>query len=428
VYLDEVSVYSLTASRLGSIATEFTQTEANTLAGEVESSFEGHAGLLKTGIRGRTSTSQEQTSQVLRKSIVQTAFKDLFELESDRLAIGAPRADEPSILSAIAFEDAEELGDWVIDPRKLERGRLLEVEVELDAEPLFRMNAVFSAFLEILQEDLQVFGVSEPEGFAQVQTLNRVLDKLLTGLVPLRGRAVDFVVIEVDSRELIVHRRLLDQLPMETRPQSQPLLVVGVAEQRLFWKDIRRVLFSKSRYRLFCRISQSGLREGWTPVKLADVIGVIVPQFESQLLGALNETTLNAMTDAVERSSNAAESHRELLARAALCFVREVAGHHQKPIDEARVIRLAALASESGGSLETIDERRNFFNILLAATDAEIGTRTDREVAVACRLTAMSDAGLGIGGAPDSTEAAVPIASRPGAGRYLDTEPVAIYW
>ncbi len=68
VYLDDVSVYSLTASRLGSIATEFTDTETSTLGGEVESWLEGFGGFAKGSVRAKSSSSRVQSSQVLRKS------------------------------------------------------------------------------------------------------------------------------------------------------------------------------------------------------------------------------------------------------------------------------------------------------------------------------------------------------------------------
>src|SRR3569832_962441 len=71
VYLDEVSVYSLLASRLGPLATEFTDTERASLKIEA------------VGVGGGT----EVGSQVLRKSTVQTSFKELYELEISSLAM-----------------------------------------------------------------------------------------------------------------------------------------------------------------------------------------------------------------------------------------------------------------------------------------------------------------------------------------------------
>jgi hypothetical protein len=70
---------------------------------------------------------------------------------------------------------------------------------------------------------------------------------LLVGLVPLRASAVDYQHATIAGRELIVHRTLLEQLLPEPELVVRPLQVVGVAEEGLFWRDRRRVLFSRAR-------------------------------------------------------------------------------------------------------------------------------------------------------------------------------------
>ena len=426
VYLDDVSVYSLMASRLGAIATEFTDTEARTLANEVESSVEGSAWFAKGSVHGRTASSREQSSQVLRKSIVQTAFKDLYGLESGRLVLRASSGSPPGA-DAHELADLSVDGEWVVDPKTLVRGSLVEVEVELEAEAVFRVNAVVSAFLEIVQEDLEIFGVSAPQGIAEARAINRVLDRLLTGLVPIRGRAVNFAIVHAGGREVIVHRDLIDRLSDAERATAQPLFVVGVAEQRLFWKDIRRVLFSNARYRLFCRVSQTGLRDRWTPVKLTDVIKEIAPGFEGQLLNALGESTLSSMGEAVARSSDERRSSEETLMRAASSFARSIAEHHGRELTLDDSQRLVASAVAAGGSLESTDRRREFFGSLGRLIDNALAVSTPSEVAHDARIAATAAAGLGLGG---TLAPSTPLALEPAAGldRFLDTEVVAIYW
>ncbi|MGQ0433383.1 MAG: DUF6414 family protein [Microthrixaceae bacterium] len=428
VYLDDVSVYSLTASRLGAIATEFTDTETNTLGGEVESSIEGFGGFAKGGVRAKSSASREQSSQVVRKSIIQTAFKDLYELEADRLLIGGPSAQLPDQLASADLTRLADQGEWVIDPAKFERGGLIELEVELETEAVFRVNAVVSAFLEIVQEDLEVFGITGPVGIAEARAMSRVLDKLLTGLVPLRGRAVDFVRTSVNGRDLVVHREVLDRLPESSRPAVEPLLVVGVAEQRLFWKDIRRVLFSNSRFRMFCRVSQSGLRDRWAPVKLTEVLKEIAPEFEAQILGALGESALSAMGDAIARGSSSDEVERDYLELAAGSFLAAVSDHHGRTLEPARLRALGVEAADSGGSLATTDDRRAFYGALLDQLDSELAVETPPEVAETCRVIATSEAGLGLGGSLAPRRASEVPPSAMAQTRFLDTEIVAIYW
>lgn len=427
VYLDDVSVYSLLASRRGSIATEFTDTEASGLGGEAEASVEASAGLAKGAIRSRISSSQEQTSQVVRKSIIQSAFKDLYELEKPNLGLIVPTSSAPDIWTIGDVTQASN-ADWFTDPAILVRGRLIELDVELEAEPVFKISAVFSAFLEIMQEDLSVFGVTSNDDLAQVRTINRVLDKLLAGLVPLRGKAVDFVAVTIDGRELIVHKSLYANLPAGIRPASSPIVVVGVAEHRLFWKDIRRLLFSKARYRLLCRVSASGLQDSWTPVKLADVIGILAPQFESQLLGALGESALNAMGEAATRASESPELSCDRLVQAASVFIDGVLLHHDRSLSADRIKHLAVAAAASGTSLRDTDERRRFFDPLLLEIDSELGVTTSPEVAVESRIRALNESGFSFALDAAPTTPVVHALQSMGDERFLDTEVIAIYW
>jgi hypothetical protein len=96
IYLDEVSVYSLLTSRQGALATEYTDTLQNTTRSEFSSKVASDAVIARAELGGRVEASQAQTSQVVRKSTVQAAFKELIEGEEKRLAI-RPVVDEQAI-------------------------------------------------------------------------------------------------------------------------------------------------------------------------------------------------------------------------------------------------------------------------------------------------------------------------------------------
>jgi hypothetical protein len=87
--------------------------------------------------------------------------------------------------------------------------------------------------------------------------------------------------------------------------------VVALAEAPLFWKDIRRVLFSGSRYSLLCRIGRDGLHDDWTPVKLVDVVRGFAPEVADQMATARQElvAAMNPRTAAV---SNADVNHTRM--------------------------------------------------------------------------------------------------------------------
>lgn len=286
VYLDEVSVYSLIASRLGPIAAEFTETETVSLQGEVGSSLGAGLGFAKAGVNSRVLDIHSQGSQVLRRSIVQTTFKELYELEMESLAMRPMSKDlkPPVIRSLDDFKAASaDLANdgWIVDPDYLTRGQLLEVEVQLEADAIFRVSEVFSAISEIIEESPETFGLDSYVDLNQMKSIERIFGKLLVGLVPIRGRAMDYVVAEFGEKVWIVHRKILDELTNVEMPQALPLYVVGVAEHSLFWKDIRRILFSKARFRALCRMAQDGLQDSWTPVKLAHVLESVMPGLAS---------------------------------------------------------------------------------------------------------------------------------------------------
>lgn len=64
VYLDEVSVFSLLASRVGAIAAEFTATESTSLRNEVGTSADLSAGLVKSGISSRAEVGRTSGSRL----------------------------------------------------------------------------------------------------------------------------------------------------------------------------------------------------------------------------------------------------------------------------------------------------------------------------------------------------------------------------
>ena len=205
VYLDEVSVYSLLASRKGAIATEFTESQTASLNSEVGGSMGGGFGVTKAEVRSRIETAQSRTSQVLRKAIVQTSFKELHDLERPGLGLAGARANSgtSNVRSRSDLERDLELhlsAGHVIAPQTLGRGGLIEVEVVLEADPIFRVSAIITTIREILEENLQLFSVENVGQLAEMRAIGRLLESLLGDLVPIRATLVDFRVAEIGGR------------------------------------------------------------------------------------------------------------------------------------------------------------------------------------------------------------------------------------
>jgi hypothetical protein len=428
IYLDEVSVYSLLASRIGAIATEFSESETASLQSEIDASISaGVAPVSKGSLSSRLQSAQTSGSQVLRKAIVQTTFKELYEYEQARLRLRPLTLEDGEAPSRpaelVRAGRGATLVPWLIDPDSLARGELVEVEVELSAEPIFRMSTVISALVEMMREsDELARAAGAATDLEQMGAVANVIERLLVGLIPIRGRAIDYCVIEYGGREWIVHQRLAEHLLAEGALRRE-LLLVGVADEALFWRDIRRVLFSNSRYRVLCRVSRPGIQESWTPVKLVEVLKDVLPDVAAQLDVAA-AGFVGAATDAEADATEAANEVGSVdgLAEYAVRLAAQ-RGRELSPVEREEV---ASAAVAHAGTLSSVNGRVRALRAVAAFVAERFGVEVEAETAARLRepfltrLTPMSDVA-------DSHELPPPTDGGV-AGRFLDSEFVAIYW
>ena len=435
VYLDEVSVYSLIASRLGPVAAEFTDTEKRSLQEELSASVGGGAaGIVKGEASARALEVQTAGSQVVRKSIVQTTFKELYDFEEDTLAI-RPVTQEPPLTRTLDDSTLESSierlvdSEWVIDPDTLTRGRLFEAEVELAADAAFRVSAVMSAILGITRDIRpEMLGLHDFSDFDQIESVNRVLDKLFVGLVPIRGRLIQYSVIRVGGKDWLIHRNILELLG-DQATAAQHAYVVCVAEQTLFWKDVRRVLFSGSRFRVLCRIAKDGLQDSWTPIKLVHVLNEVNPSLGSTLENA----SLNALAamGAADESREVDNRRAEYVQDALILYAESLAEHYGYTISEDLMQELRLLASQQCGTTDDIHARRRAFGSISDKLAQRFDIEREPIVEAQYRQTALLEMGLGLNGqlpraATENVSTARSIESP--SERFLDSELVAIYW
>jgi hypothetical protein len=159
VYLDEVSVYSLIASRKGPIATDYRDTASTLLRSEIGGTLGGNVGVAKSEVSSAMESSQTSEMHVVRKAVIQSTFRELYESERENLAskvtdrANAPK--QPMNLDGLRATIAarEENDGWVIDPRQLTRGQMIEVDVELRADKVFGFSTAVAAIVEMVQGD-----------------------------------------------------------------------------------------------------------------------------------------------------------------------------------------------------------------------------------------------------------------------------------
>lgn len=427
VYLDEVSVYSLIASKLGAIATEFTDTETATLASEVSGSVGVGAGGTKASIGSKLQGTEVRGSQILRKSIVQTTFKELYELERPLLQLPANLAP-PQVVCPPDSQLAkclDELGDpWAVDVEQLERGQLVELEVELEAEPIYKNSAIIATMMELMQESPELQAVLSLGERSQLESLARILERLLAGLVPVRAKAVDYWVVQAEERRFLVHRAVTDQLTERADFEAVQLTLVGVAEETLFWKDIRRVLFSNSRYRILSRISRNGIQESWTPVKLAHVLADVSPELGAGL--EMFNRSVNELAAADNFDSAAAPAGMTTALHSFATNAAEALGA-ELPADFA----MESLYPSGLPQLsESVIARREAFQPVTQFLESRSAKKLDPIVGAELRASALRQAGLDIHttAPPGPTPLALKSPLVSSAHRYLDVEFIAIYW
>lgn len=432
VYLDDVSVYSLLASRWGAIATEFTDTETASLNSEVGGSVSGGGGfgIAKAELNSKVQSSTSNSSQVLRKAIIQTSFRDLRDGEEHTLALSAPRDQSvPTVESASDLESglsSAEFDGWLIDPADLGRGILIEAEVELEADPIFRASAIVTTIREIMQENAELFGPENLVHLADLRTAGRMFESLLAGLIPVRGRLVDYKTVRVGDREVLVHDKVLAGSPALAELKQWPTFVVGVTERDQYWKDIRRVLFSSSRYTVFARLGSDGVADTWRPIKLADLLADVHPMF-AQLIGDLGQGVLVAMETAATTSQAVPvqQLQGQLIARRYIQLLQEHHGIVLEPEPQALLVERFG----TDELLSSVDSRRPVLKELTDVFDNATNVETSGDAEVALRTQSVAEASLGYGGTlVPASMSAEPSATQGHVERFIDAEIVAIYW
>lgn len=431
MYLDEVSVYSLLASLRGAIDAEFTESQTASLNSEIRGSMGGGFGVAKAEISSRLDSGQSRTSQVVRKAIVQTSFRQVHQLVEPNLAL-TPSAPDKGLPNLHAWSDAERSRDelkesgWIVDLGELRRGAIVEVDVTLTADPIFHVSAIITTIRDVMEENQVLFGSDNVAQLAEMRSVGQMIESLLAGLVPVRGRLVDYRAVEIGGREYLARSEILDRLAPEDCPLTRDVVVVGVAERDLFWKDIRRVLFADGRFTLFCRLAGDGLQDRWRPVKAMELLGEVHPFFGEQM-GRLGETTLNAMEAAVDatQARETGEDVQEYSLLERYCSL--LAESHDRELDAESIRSIIESLDLDPEWTKSVDGRRPVLTEVARRVDERLGVTTSRDIASNLRVVAHFEGDFG-------SDDSKPEHLGDGTGsadyrpRYIDSEIVAVYW
>ena len=297
-YLDEVSVQSLLVSLIGELPAEVTSLTSRSNEAEIGGTIGASAPILaKAELTSRFKGSATTSNQVLSRAVAESLFKHLYELVSDRL-VWPPRSKQDP------------------QPISLERGNLIEVEVQLAPDPIYGFNATMGVLTDIADDyPALVDDKTTALIITEAGLVSKLLERLMVGLIPLKSEVDGLCAGEVDGVTVAAPREFFEA----TGVACTPISVVGVTEQAKYWRDVRRVLFSKSRFTVLGRVSRTGVQPSWTPVKLTEVMRDIAPQFPDAIT-RVGRIGYSAPVNARE------ESNRDALERAPLHFALAVGG------------------------------------------------------------------------------------------------------
>ncbi|MBZ6137115.1 DUF6414 family protein [Streptomyces olivaceus] len=427
MYLDEVSVTSLMSSRKGAIPSEITETFSTSARTEATRAAESDLKVLKISGGSVLESTQTKDRQVLRKATIQATFRDLHLHEQNKLALapippGAPVPTLSQIRGYFRSPEQDSSSQWFISPQRLNRGDLVEVEVELQADPIFQVSTFLSSFLDMITDSEELTGQVDQTQAAKVREFNAILERLRVGLIPIRCRIIDYRTVRTIAGDCLVHRRVLEELPQEERPTSYPTYLVAVTEQDLYWKDTRRILFANAEVRILCRLNRAGIQLSWNAVKLADMVGSVLPEF-SEMMSNLGTEALQAM---MNNSQDSSVSEQE--AQVLVIFAQLVAGRNGINLDDSATVEIERLAQQNAHLLSAgdLDQERIAFSRLLEYMQSQHGATLEADQAVNLRAQARSQVALRRGLTLRPASAVTSPTTE--AGRFLDSEVIAIYW
>jgi hypothetical protein len=429
VYLDETSVYSLLASWLGAIPSEHVDKRSKSSTNRADVGLSGKsAGVPATvGLSRQLTTGEE--NQVVRKASVQSTFKLLLEELAPIMKPRPPQGAVPELAFADAVDDEVDrlvASGWLIDPDRLRRGDVLEIEVVLDAEPFFRVSSVMTQLMGLLESSPKLQADSAAD-LGEATEMTELIKSLMGELVPVRGRVLHYRYVNIADKQWLVHDAVVGQWPEEEQLGAEPVEVVGAAELPYFWKDLRQVLFSQKSYTVMCRLGRDGLQTSWSPIRLLDSLRGIAPDLAGEF-DQFNDM-LRAALDGADDAAPQVASTPPIVWM--IDYVTVLAGQRDVAIT-SQDVAAAILAGELEVPVE-LSTDVEVFKPQFAALDKWLdgrGLPVDPGEAVAARtlVVAKNTDLYGSREGPDVLATST-VASATGAVRHLlDVEIVAMYW
>lgn len=278
VYIDEDALISLLASTTGGITQQRTTTKRKQISSSITSSL---------GPLGSSVGSQEEkASEAVRKYVVQSNFKEFYDMWSDEVTLTNSPSSPPKPVAAAA--DQDEFNSFVPEleaarKSKLGRGDLVELRATLGSAQIYDYLQVMDAFEEMiesfsteeeLRHQLRLQNISS-EKVAMVVDL---MDILMAGLIPVECTLSNYGVA-TENPDVIVDKEWAEKQGIAYSECS----AVGYIDEDNLWQDPTQVLFEKEEFEIYARLEDPVPSQEWNPLKLVDVVHSILPELGDEL-------------------------------------------------------------------------------------------------------------------------------------------------
>jgi hypothetical protein len=346
VYLDEVSVYSLTSSPDAPPPVSMSEAAKSTSGEVLNTHLEvGAPGLAKSGVAAELNSGRSTGLEMQRQFNIQSQFARLHRLygRSFALTASAETTDTKSSENLTDALKALQAGRRAVKADELTRGTLTELRVALRAHSMFDVAVFVKAAGGLIDRHPELLQVPDLQAIRQMKEAGEFLSELMEDLVPIEGLSTTYqLVTDPDGEAWVADIRALRRTFTGT-VASSPLRVVGVAEHESFWKDTRRILHSDAEFDILGRISRPGLQADWSPVKLTDAIDRVAPGVGRSINEGLN--TLKQIATPTSGNVDASTA----LVVAAMKFLEELAAHHGVESPTLPDETMSSLLTFSGG-------------------------------------------------------------------------------
>jgi len=311
----------------------------------------------------------------------------------------------------------------LINVTELKRGVLAELQVELQADPIFRASTVLSTVGNLFDKSELLKSQLEGSTLNDINEANLLLEQLMSGLIPIKCRLVDYVMVTTNSQTYLLHIDAWEKLPKSSRPKATQVYLTGVLEQELFWKDIRRVLFSKARVKTLCRLNYDGIQESWVPVKLVNILEEVAPDLAANM-ATLGDLTMDAMAQGYTNSA----PDNQIFTKVLSTYGQLLADGSKIKLTEEDMVIISSFAQYYAKEMSsTLSSRKAFnavTNYLSGQHDGKIVN--DPETLLEMREKARQEANLeGLMQQNNHVDKENSVATE---NAHIDAEVIAIYW